>query len=173
MAVPGKGLASTELAIVAFATAFLSKGAIFGALGEHVSNTTSDSDDEDTINANTYATALSAIIGALISWASCCNLHYTCSCCFCCHRQGATTARVLAWLGLAVGCGVTNALWWIYLLNADPNTIDRVDNKLGYMAYAVGASCFTASLFWAAFLEYGLDRSTTATGYFDATYQPI
>ena len=116
---------------------------------------TSSSDDHDNdervydavMNANAYATALSAFIGALISWASFFNLHWSCSCCFCFRRQGSTAARVLAWLGLAVGCGVTNALWWIYLLNADPNNIDRVENKLGYMAYAAGASCFTASLF--------------------------
>ena len=150
MAAPGKALQRTELATFAFATAFFSKGAVFESLGEGTVNAATNA-----ANSAASVCAISALVGALISWASFFNLYWSCTC-VCFRRQGSTAARVLAWLGLAVGCGVTNAIWWIYNLNADYNHMDQNENQLGYVAFAAGACCFTISLLWAAFIEYGL-----------------
>ena len=70
MAAPGKALQRTELATFAFATAFFSKGAVFESLGEGNVNAATNA-----ANSAASVCAISALVGALISWASFFNLY--------------------------------------------------------------------------------------------------
>lgn len=106
-----------------------------------------------------------ASLGAMMSFIAACLLkcqHY----CGCCgrHAGGSRVTRVLSWLGLALGCGLSLAAWWTITLvwYAEPEVIPgdpwlnytnntiisrHYSDSFGQPAFAAGGWCFTVSLF--------------------------